>query len=293
MKTGAWLRASFSISERTCTIAGDSPVRLECLCCRGCRRHPGRHREHRLDQRPQLVDGTGLEIVEGPGLEGRDRVVHAAEGGDHRHRQITARFRRCSAPARAVAIGQAHVGEAQAVALLAEQRRASARWRRHRWQAEAQQAQFEQLRMSSSSSTMSTSGRWSGPVFRSGSWFDASDDRKWAPGLQWCRLSAGGVSTVRAPRRWLRRVPARCRARGRCLSRVVKKGSKPAPADLGNPRPSSDTSSATRPSSRSAASILPQPARRCNADGHCRPDSTKSAAGWVRSMAISSPGGTD
>jgi hypothetical protein len=29
MNTGAWLRESFSISERTCTMACDSPIRLE------------------------------------------------------------------------------------------------------------------------------------------------------------------------------------------------------------------------------------------------------------------------
>jgi hypothetical protein len=134
-----------------------SPIRLE-LSLRAVA--PGRHREHRLHQRPQLVDGDRLgEIVEGAGLEGRHRVVHAAEGGDHRHRQVAHVLGDVAHQLQAVAVGQAHVGQAQAVALLAEQAAGLGQaGRAVAGQAQAQQESSSSSRMSSSSSTMSTSG---------------------------------------------------------------------------------------------------------------------------------------
>src|SRR2546428_297234 len=85
-----------------------------------CRRR-GRQRQRRAHQGAQLLEAHRLgDVIEGPGLERGDRVFRAAESGDHRHRKIARKAGDVAHQLEALAVGQAHVGEAQVVALVLE-----------------------------------------------------------------------------------------------------------------------------------------------------------------------------
>ena len=53
------------------------------------------------------------QIIEGAGLEGRHRILGAAESGDHRHRHLRMMFGDIADDIESVAVGQSHVGQAQ------------------------------------------------------------------------------------------------------------------------------------------------------------------------------------
>ena len=82
----------------------------------GCGCH--RQIDGRLDQGTQLIQGHRLgQIVEGPGLEGRHRVLGAAKGGDHGHRRLAVLLADEAHQFQPFPIGQTHVGQAQLVRL--------------------------------------------------------------------------------------------------------------------------------------------------------------------------------
>jgi hypothetical protein len=67
-------------------------------------------------QRPQLLELDGLrEVVEGARLERGHRVLGRAERRDHRDRRIAVVLRDVAQDRDAVAVRQAHVGEAEVV----------------------------------------------------------------------------------------------------------------------------------------------------------------------------------
>jgi hypothetical protein len=76
-------------------------------------------RERRFDERAQLLEAHRLRhVVERAGLERCDRVVGAAVGGDHRHRHLLGQGADVAYEVEAVAVAEAHVGEAKLVMLV-------------------------------------------------------------------------------------------------------------------------------------------------------------------------------
>jgi len=72
--------------------------------------------DRRLDQRPQLVERDRLrQVIEGPRLEGLYRILHAAVRGDDGNRQLGIALGDQTDQRQAIAVGQAHVGQAEAV----------------------------------------------------------------------------------------------------------------------------------------------------------------------------------
>ena len=92
-------------------------ARRERLADRGAARlRRPRQLERAHHQRAQLLELDGLgEVVEGARLERRHRVLRRAEGRDHRHRRVAEVLGDVAQHLQAVAIGQAHVGQAQVV----------------------------------------------------------------------------------------------------------------------------------------------------------------------------------
>lgn len=75
-----------------------------------------------LDQAAQHADVHRLaDEVEGAGLQGFHRQVHAAERGDHRHRGLRIVLGDFGDQLDAVAVGQPHVGQAQVVGIVGQQ----------------------------------------------------------------------------------------------------------------------------------------------------------------------------
>jgi hypothetical protein len=73
-------------------------------------------RERRLHERTQLLQRNRLgEIVEGAGLQRRDRILGVPVRGDDGHRQIAHVLRDELDELQPLAIGQAHVGQAEVV----------------------------------------------------------------------------------------------------------------------------------------------------------------------------------
>jgi hypothetical protein len=109
-----------SIIWRTFSIAADAPISCPAEApavpvvfrasprCRGSV-------ERRFDQAAQLIQGDRLgQVVEGARLERGDGVLGTAEGRDHRYRRLTVTLANQAHDLQAVAIGQPHVGDAQA-----------------------------------------------------------------------------------------------------------------------------------------------------------------------------------
>ncbi len=75
-----------------------------------------------LDQAAQHRDVHWLaDEVEGTGLQRFHRQIHAAEGGDHRHRRARIVLGDLADQFDAVAIRQAHVGDAQVIRIAGQQ----------------------------------------------------------------------------------------------------------------------------------------------------------------------------
>jgi hypothetical protein len=75
-----------------------------------------------LDQAAQHGQVHRLaDEIEGAGLQRANRGVLVAEGGDHRHRRFRVKLGDLADQVHAGAVGQAHVGQAQGVAVLPQQ----------------------------------------------------------------------------------------------------------------------------------------------------------------------------
>jgi hypothetical protein len=69
--------------------------------------------ERGAHQGAQLIERHGLrQVIEGAGLEGGNRIFHAAVRGDHRHRKIKRALADFPHQLQALAVGQPHVGQA-------------------------------------------------------------------------------------------------------------------------------------------------------------------------------------
>ncbi len=76
-------------------------------------------RKRGAHQRAQLLEPDRLrDIVEGARLERGHRVLGAAVGGDHRHRDVGGLPGNVAHQVESFAVGEAHVGQAKVVALL-------------------------------------------------------------------------------------------------------------------------------------------------------------------------------
>ena len=96
----------------------EQPVRTTGL---GLGRRLLRQVERRLDERTQLFERQGLRhVVERARLQGRHRVLGAAVRRDHRDREVGTVRTDVAHQLQAVAVGEAHVGEAQVEALALE-----------------------------------------------------------------------------------------------------------------------------------------------------------------------------
>ena len=80
-----------------------------------------RHAQRRLDQGAQLFEADRLgQIVEGAGLQRGNGIFGTAVGGDHRHRHVRMLLRYVTNDFEAIAVRQAHVGQAKLEVALGE-----------------------------------------------------------------------------------------------------------------------------------------------------------------------------
>ena len=78
--------------------------------------------EHRFHEGSQLLQRDRFwHIVESTRLERGNGILHAAVGSDHRHGQVAALFADETNQFQAVAVGQAHVGQAKLVGVFGKE----------------------------------------------------------------------------------------------------------------------------------------------------------------------------
>jgi hypothetical protein len=154
--TGAWLRASLSICARRRCMAGVSPMSSSRAALSVAQRLSSSRAALTRLRSFSRRDGFADEI-EGAGLERPDSAVDVAVGRDHGHGQFRVVGLDVLDEIDTVAIGQAHVRQAQLQRLAFEARSALGEVRgADGFQAHSARVISRSSRMSGSSSTTST-----------------------------------------------------------------------------------------------------------------------------------------
>ena len=179
-----------------------------------------RHLERLLDERAQLLERDRLrEVVERAGLERRDRVLGAAVRGDHGDGNVEPFLVDVLDDAQALAVGQAHVGEAEVERLLVEEPdRFADRFGARRVESHPRQRELEQLEQiglvvddEHFGLTADSAGHGSPSLSCA---VGMCDDPRASSSCG--NAHPDPAAGARARRRWRRRARAQCTGRGRC-----------------------------------------------------------------------------